>query len=358
MKFEDMVSNVSNRVDDPSSAGVDRYVGLEHLDPGSMVISRWGSPSDVQAQKLLFQPEDVIFGRRRAYQKKVAQADFKGICSAHALVLRATPGAVDPRFLPVFLSSEVFLTRAVKISVGSLSPTVNWKTLKDQEFDLPPLDEQRRIADLLWAVEEDRESSKALMRACQVTFRSLLLLHTQPREGETVTVEEVVDVLDSKRVPLSASVRANRQGSIPYYGAAGQIDSVDKHLFDEDLVLLCEDGFGLAAWNERPIAYQISGPAWVNNHAHVLRARAVSTDWLRFSLMHYDLRPFISTTVKPKLNLSTVRALRMRKTEDEASLVEELRQAENAVAAAQAIAEADFALGRWLRDQILRDGAA
>jgi len=159
--FGDVIENIANRVDDPSSAGVDHYVGLEHLDPGVMTIQRWGSPHQVTAQKLLFEPGDVVFGRRRAYQKKVARADFRGICSAHALVLRARTEFVDPVFLPVFLSADYFLDRAVSISVGSLSPTVNWRDLKVQEFVLPPLEEQKRIADLLWAVEEEYKAVDA-----------------------------------------------------------------------------------------------------------------------------------------------------------------------------------------------------
>lgn len=162
MRFEDFVQNVTDRVDDPSTSGVDRYVGLEHLDPGTMVVSRWGSPDEVEAQKLRFRRGDVIFGRRRAYQKKVARADFDGICSAHALVLRARPERVHPDFLPVFLSSDLFLDRAIKISVGSLSPTVNWRDLKVQEFLLPPLADQQRIADLLWSLYSDRDSRKKI----------------------------------------------------------------------------------------------------------------------------------------------------------------------------------------------------
>lgn len=154
--FGDVIENVTERVDDPSKAGVDRYVGLEHLDPGVMTVQRWDTPDKVESQKLRFQSGDVIFGRRRAYQKKVARADFEGICSAHALVLRARPDSIDAEYLPVFLSSDYFLDRAIAISVGSLSPTVNWRDLKVQEFDLPPLDEQKRIADLLWSVERHR----------------------------------------------------------------------------------------------------------------------------------------------------------------------------------------------------------
>lgn len=152
-RFDDIAVSVTDRVDDPSQAGVDHYVGLEHLDAGSMTVDRWGVPGDVSAQKLFFEAGDVIFGRRRAYQKKVARASFRGICSAHALVLRARPEVIDPDFLPVFLSSDYFLDRAIAISVGSLSPTVNWRDLARQEFDLPPVEDQRRIAGLVWALE-------------------------------------------------------------------------------------------------------------------------------------------------------------------------------------------------------------
>lgn len=153
--FGDVIQNVTERIN-PADADVDRYVGLEHLDSGVMTVQHWDSPDVVEGQKLRFQKGDVIFGRRRAYQKKVALAEFDGICSAHALVLRAREDYVSPEFLPVFLSSDYFLDRAIAISVGSLSPTVNWRDLKVQEFDLPPLDEQKRIADLLWAVERHR----------------------------------------------------------------------------------------------------------------------------------------------------------------------------------------------------------
>lgn len=154
VRFEQMAENIADRVDDPSQARVERYVGLEHLDPESLKIRRWGTPDEVEATKLRFQPGDIIFGKRRAYQRKLAVADFEGICSAHAMVLRAREDTVVKEFLPVFMQSEVFFERALSISVGSLSPTINWKTLAAQEFVIPPKDEQRRIADLLWAADE------------------------------------------------------------------------------------------------------------------------------------------------------------------------------------------------------------
>src|SRR5215213_2127606 len=95
-RFDQIAQNITDRVDNPAESGVDRYVGLEHLDPESLQIQRWGAPTDVEATKLRFRSGDIIFGRRRAYQRKIAVADFDGICSAHALVLRARPDTIDP----------------------------------------------------------------------------------------------------------------------------------------------------------------------------------------------------------------------------------------------------------------------
>jgi len=153
IRFDQMAECLTVRVE-PSETTLERYVGLEHLDPETLKISRWGTPSDVIGEKLHFWPGDIIFGKRRAYQKKLAVADFEGICSAHAMVLRARPEIVLPEFLPFFMQSDMFFERALSISVGSLSPTINWGTLAKQEFPLPPLDEQRRIAEILWAADE------------------------------------------------------------------------------------------------------------------------------------------------------------------------------------------------------------
>lgn len=153
LPFGDFAQNVNERVE-PADAADEIYVGLEHLDPQNLHIRRWGKGSDVIGTKLRFRSGDIIFGRRRAYQRKLAVAEFDGICSAHAMVVRAKPELVLPEFLPFLMMSDRFMNRAVEISVGSLSPTINWKTLKQEEFDLPPLEVQRRIAEVLWAVDE------------------------------------------------------------------------------------------------------------------------------------------------------------------------------------------------------------
>ena len=162
MTFGEFAESVNERVE-PSTAADAIYVGLDDLDSGSLHIRRWGKGSDVIGTKLRFRKGDIIFGRRRAYQRKLAVAEVDGICSAHAMVVRAKPALVLPEFLPFLMMSDRFMNRAVEISVGSLSPTINWTTLKHEPFALPPLDQQRRIADILWAVDEVGEKYEALI---------------------------------------------------------------------------------------------------------------------------------------------------------------------------------------------------
>ena len=159
MRFDQFAENIAERVD-PAEADTKHYVGLEHLDPESLKIRRWGTPADVRGTKLRFRRGDIILGRRRFYQRKVAVAKFDGICSAHAMVLRPRPDVVLPEFLPFFMQSDLFMTRALEISVGSLSPTINWRTLAKQEFALPPLAEQRQMIEILSQVEESLNALK------------------------------------------------------------------------------------------------------------------------------------------------------------------------------------------------------
>lgn len=127
--FGQFAENVNQRVESADAAD-EIYVGLEHLDSGRLHIRRWGKGSDVIGTKLRFRKGDMISGRRRAYQRKLAVAETDGICSADAMVVRAKPDVVLPGFLPFVMMSDKCMNRAVEISVGSLSPTINWTTLK------------------------------------------------------------------------------------------------------------------------------------------------------------------------------------------------------------------------------------
>lgn len=220
IRFEEMAEHITDKVDVPSESGVERYVGLEHLDPDSLKIRRWGVPTDVEATKLRFKPGDIIFGRRRAYQRKLAVADFEGICSAHALVLRAHEDVVLKEFLPFFMQSETFFERALSISVGSLSPTINWKTLAAQEFSIPPLDEQRRIAELLWAADEALEKwTESVTSADQLhlaSLENLVLRGVNQRKFKQTVVGMIPTQWEIAKITEAGEVKLGRQRAPKY----------------------------------------------------------------------------------------------------------------------------------------------
>ncbi|MDD5581074.1 MAG: restriction endonuclease subunit S [Methylobacter sp.] len=147
VKFEKIALNISERVE-PQKTTLDTYVGLEHLDPDNLVIARTGKPDDVIGTKLKIYKGDIIFGKRRAYQRKLAVSHFDGIASAHSIILRANEKHIEKEFLPFFMQSEVFMNRAVQISEGSLSPTIKWKTLATQEFILPKKEKQKELTEV------------------------------------------------------------------------------------------------------------------------------------------------------------------------------------------------------------------
>lgn len=166
-KFEEIASKVSETVD-PNKTELEIYIGLEHIDAEDIHIRRTGTPDDVNGQKLKCYPGDIIFGKRRAYQRKAAIVDFEGICSAHAFVFRANPEVIDPKLFPFFLHSDQFMHRMVDISVGGLSPTINWGDLKHQEFLLPPKDQQAKLAELLWAMDEVIEREMVVLDKLEI----------------------------------------------------------------------------------------------------------------------------------------------------------------------------------------------
>jgi type I restriction enzyme S subunit len=185
-QFSDIAHNITERVN-PSKTKSDVYVGLEHLSPDSIHLLKWGHPSDVIGDKFVFRKGDVIFGKRRAYQRKLALADVDGICSAHAMVLRANTKTMLPEFLPFFLSSDVFMERAIGISVGSLSPTINWNTLKSEKFSIPSLEEQKRLVEVLLAtdevIEKIREVGRDLHRYRNALYFNCFLREDLPRRS-------------------------------------------------------------------------------------------------------------------------------------------------------------------------------
>lgn len=235
-KFEDIaINSTAKKLPEPSDN--EHYIGLEHLDSGNLYVTRWGADTAPIGEKLLMKKGDVLFGKRRAYQKKVGIAPFDGIFSAHGMVLRPKEDVICKEFFPFFISSDYFLNEAIRISVGGLSPTINWKDLRVLEFELPSLEEQRVLADKLWAAYEVKESYKNLLAQTDK------LLHAQfekmfGKETNIKSWKDVLTIRNGKAYPKEYL----EEGPYPIYGSGGVMGYAEDYLFDEDTIIVGRKG--------------------------------------------------------------------------------------------------------------------
>jgi restriction endonuclease S subunit len=152
--FGDVVRQVKDKVD-PEASGLERYVAGEHMDTDDLRIRRWGEIGDGYlgpAFHMRFKPGQVLYGSRRTYLRKVAVADFEGITANTTYVLEsANPDVLLPELLPFIMQTEAFNQHSVRESKGSVNPYVNFSDLAWFEFTLPPIEEQRKLCDVLLA---------------------------------------------------------------------------------------------------------------------------------------------------------------------------------------------------------------
>ena len=137
-------------------------------------------------------------------------------------------------------------------------------------------------------------------------------------------LEEVCEILDSQRIPITAKDR--KAGQYPYYGANGLQDYVAEYIFDDELVLLAEDGGNFGS-TDRPIAYRVSGKCWVNNHAHVLKAKScIDIDYLGYSLMFYDTSGLVNGATRQKLTQAAMREMKIpyRNSDEQKEIVKKI----------------------------------
>jgi type I restriction enzyme, S subunit len=195
----------------------------------------------------------------------------------------------------------------------SAQPKLALERLKKISLNVPPLPEQRRIVAVLDEAFEGlaiatADTEKNLKNAREVFESYLNSLFGERGEGwEERRFGEICENLDSQRVPITKSVRSS--GDIPYYGASGIVDYVSEHIFDEDLLLVSEDGANLLA-RTYPIAFSVSGKCWVNNHAHVVRfSNSTTQRFVELFLNSITLEPYVSGMAQPKLNQKSLNSI-------------------------------------------------
>lgn len=237
-KFDQIAFNSTDKKK-PVDEDKEHYIGLEHLDSGSLKVTRWGSEVAPKGEKLLMKKGDVLFGKRRAYQKKVAIAPFDGIFSAHGLVLRPKTDVIDPGFFPLFIASDYFLDAAIKISVGSLSPTINWRDLKELEFALPSIPVQQKLAKVLWAINDTKGAYQKLIRETDELVKSqfIEMFGTYPDNEKNWPTGTIRDIAIDVRYGSSRKAADGNKGKYPYLRMnnitySGELDLSDVKTID------------------------------------------------------------------------------------------------------------------------------
>lgn len=194
VKFGEVVRLSKARSQDPLADGIERYVGLEHLEPGDLRIRSWGKVADGVTFTSVFQPGQVLFGKRRAYQRKVAVADFSGVCSGDIYVLETKDSKVLlPELLPFICQTDAFFDHAVGTSAGSLSPRTNWTSLADFEFVLPPMEEQARAVKALQAAADSCEALEDAEQAASALLQAVVDAGSSQTDATEVSLQDLCD---------------------------------------------------------------------------------------------------------------------------------------------------------------------
>lgn len=282
-KFDEIAFN-STEKKKPVDEDKYTYLGLEHLDSDSIYVTRYGADVAPKGDKLIMKKGDVLFGKRRAYQKKVAIAPFDGIFSAHGMVLRPKEDVIDKDFFPMFIKSDYFLDAAIKISVGSLSPTINWRDLKELKFELPSLEEQRKLAEVLWAIYDMKDKYKKLILATDELVKSQFI----EMFGDTLTDQSVYKVVplasvfdkpqggewgkddpDSTGVPVLRTTNFTDEGIIDFTDVATRIiplDKVEKKSLSKGDILIEKSGGSNDKSVGRVVYFESDDNTYLNNN--------------------------------------------------------------------------------------------
>ena len=284
----------------PTEADKEHYIGLEHIDSECLDITRWGSDVAPIGEKLIMKKGDVLFGKRRAYQRKLAIAPFDGIFSAHGMVLRPNEEVVDKDFFPFFLSSDAFMERAVQISVGGLSPTINWKDLREQEFSLPPLAEQKVLADKLWAAYRLKESYKKLLAATNEMVKSQFI----EMFGDDTTRKSLCEICRPKQWPTIQTKDFTEDGYL-VYGANGVIGHYKEYNHKYPTILMACRGASCGAINVSEPESYITGNAMCLDDL----SNEVCFEFLVHFLTYYDYKTIITGGAQPQITITSLQKI-------------------------------------------------
>jgi type I restriction enzyme, S subunit len=330
-------------------------------------IARIGVKDAKRLRRHALREDDIVFSRRGDVgRRSIVRAEQSGwLCGTGCLAARfgSKLDEVNPSYVALYVGSKFAQTWLVDNAVGGTMPNLNTGILSALPVQLPPRGAQDRIVEAIddaHTVALDLERQIAKKQAIKQGMMQQLLLGRIRLGGFVgewgrVQLGDAVEFLDSQRRPVRIGDRARMRGSIPYYGASGVVDHIDKYLFDEDLILLGEDGENIVS-RVVPLAFRISGRAWVNNHAHVLRPKSdFDIGFLTAYLESLDYSGLNTGTAQPKLNKQSCLAIQVAKppTSEQVAIANVLRDADQELGALRARIEKAQVIKQGMLQQLL-----
>ena len=252
-----------------------------------------------------FKGQCVVVGRQGAYCGNVRYFDGEFYMTEHAVVIVGNEYA-DTHFLAYLLS----IMELGHLSAQSAQPGLSVQTLSKLEISLPPLEEQRRIAGILGAIDDKIENNRRINTNLELQAQALYkqwFVDNRSDDWEEKPLSEIINIYDSQRKPLSGQQREKMDKVYPYYGAASLMDYVDDYLFDGIYLLLGEDGTVVDELGF-PILQYVWGKFWVNNHAHILTGKnGFSTETLYVLLKQTSVKSIVTGAVQPKISQANLK---------------------------------------------------
>ena len=233
-----------------------------------------------------------------------------GIASTGFIQIRVISSNVNPQFLYYFLTSEQKVLHYQTIAETSQStfPSFNKDVIEGLDFPNVTLDDQQHIVDILGSIDEEIENNEQLINIFE-NLAAKKYLDFANKTSTKIRLEDVIELFDSKRIPLSSREREQRIGIYPYYGATGILDYVNGFLFSGEHVLFAEDGT-VTDTNGHPIVQLVNGSFWVNNHAHILKGKNGWNDYtLYVALKQINVDKAVTGAVQPKINQANLLSL-------------------------------------------------
>ncbi|MCQ2233784.1 MAG: restriction endonuclease subunit S [Paludibacteraceae bacterium] len=227
-------------------------------------------------------------------------AEGKFWVNNHAHILNAKEGYSNDYLCYYFNHFDL-----TPIVAGAVIPKLTQEKLVNFEVPIPSYKEQDRIVKKLdeafAKIDALKQNAEKGLQAVKDLWQATLKEELKPKEGWTeYRISDISENLDSKRIPITKCDRS--EGIYPYYGASGIVDYVEDYIFDEDLLLVSEDGANLLA-RSTPIAFSVSGKIWVNNHAHILRFKSLDLQkYIEYYFAATDISPYVTGMAQPKFN--------------------------------------------------------